>query len=301
MEQKNHSLLIEQNIPLEINQWDEIVRSLIMCTDTVWLHSTVEISHKLEDPVSNHLHCVLHDMADNGLVKFYSLESDNEECRRLSSRIISREEHMELYGAIIENINNANRSYADGLPDPERTSRIVECRNELWKFGIAALLDADLSVSYKDRKNQDYLNREMERMCIKADLTTELFRLFHVPCMAGLNTEDILRIRKKSKKHRHIISELSDRVNNGGTLTAEQVVNDEYKEIVESMYELVQSAAGNMAIKKMLGNTFINVFGIFFAPMAAIACGLDYYSYLMNRRKYGFVVFMSSLASGNKK
>ena len=147
MNKKDTALLIEKNSPTSIERWNEIIRSIIMFTDVVWLHSSLDISNEMDDSAKNHINIVLNELVECGLIKFYSLDSDEEKYRNNASRIITREEHMELYNSIIENVSDKNKRYIDDLPDPERTSRIVECRNELWRFGIATLLDADISIS----------------------------------------------------------------------------------------------------------------------------------------------------------
>lgn len=296
MKNKNNALLIEQNAQAAIGQWDEIVRSIIMFADVVWLHSALDISNRIDDASKNHIHNVLEELVENGLIKFYSLESDEDRYKDSASRVITKEEHMELYNSIVENVKDKDRIYVDNLPDPERTSRIVECRNELWRYGIATLLDADISVSYKNRGYKNYMSKEIDKMAINSELTAELFNLFNVPSLAHLRTEDILAIRKNAKKYRKNITELSVKVNNSVNENLGKVVQDEYQEFIGSLNELAQSAAGNKAIKRMTGNTFINVVGLFFPPMAALACGLDYYSYFKDRKKYGFVLFMNSLA-----
>lgn len=296
MNKKDTALLIEKNSPTSIERWNEIIRSIIMFTDVVWLHSSLDISNEMDDSAKNHINIVLNELVECGLIKFYSLDSDEEKYRNNASRIITREEHMELYNSIIENVSDKNKRYIDDLPDPERTSRIVECRNELWRFGIATLLDADISISYKNRGNKNYMSKEIDKMAINSKLTTELFKLFNVPSLAHLSAEEILGIRKNAKKHRKVIADLSVKVNNSVDEDLTKVVQEEYQEFIISLNELAKSAAGNSAIRRMTGNTFINVVGIFFPPMAALACGLDYYSYFKNRKKYGFVLFMNSLA-----
>lgn len=296
MTKRNTALLIEQNSPTTIERWDEIIRSIIMFSDVVWLHSSLDISNKMDDSSKNHINIVVNELVENGLIKFYSLESDECKYRNNASRVITKEEHMELYNSIIENVKDKDRKYIDNLSDPERTSRIVECRNELWKFGIATLLDADISVSYKNRGSKDYMSKEIDKMAINSKMTTELFKLFNVPSLAHFNTEEILAVRKNAKKYRKVITDLSAKVSNSVDEDLGKVVQEEYKEFILSLNELAKSAAGNKAIKRMAGNTFINVVGIFFPPMAALACGLDYYSYFKDRKKYGFVLFMNSLA-----
>lgn len=296
MNNNNNALLMEQNAPTSIGRWDEIVRSIIMFSDVVWLHSSLDISNKIDESSKNHIYIVLNELVENGLIKFYSLESDECKYKNGSSRIITEKEHMELYNSIVENVKDKDRIYVDNLPDPERTSRIVECRNELWRYGIATLLNADISVSYKNRGSKNYIGKEIDKMAINSELTTELFKLFNVPSLAHLCTEDILAIRKNAKKHRRIITELSVKVNNSIDENLGKMVQEEYQEYIFSLNELAQSAAGNRAIKRMTGNTFINVVGLFFPPMAALACGLDYYSYFKDRKRYGFVLFMNSLA-----
>lgn len=295
MSRRDTALLVEQNSPATISQWDEIIRAIIMFADVVWLHSSLDIAYEMDDSTKNHLNTVLNELVEGKLIKFYSLESDESIYRNNASRVITKEEHMDLYNSIVEKVKDKERLYVDNLNDPERTSRIIEHRNELWRFGIATLLDANISISYRNRGSKDYLRKEIDKMAIKSELTTELFRLFNIPSLAHLSTSDILAVRKNARKYRKVINDLFIKADHGDE-DLRKVVQEEYNEFISSLNELVQTAAGNKAIKRLAGNTFINVAGIFFPPMAALACGLDYLNYFKDRKKYGFVLFMNSLA-----
>ena len=162
MSRRDTALLVEQNSPATISQWDEIIRAIIMFADVVWLHSSLDIAYEMDDSTKNHLNTVLNELVEGKLIKFYSLESDESIYRNNASRVITKEEHMDLYNSIVEKVKDKERLYVDNLNDPERTSRIIEHRNELWRFGIATLLDANISISYRNRGSKDYLRKEID-------------------------------------------------------------------------------------------------------------------------------------------
>ena len=75
----------------------------------------------------------------------------------------------------------------------------------------------------------------------------------------------------------------------------EKIVQEEYQDYISSLNDLANSAAGNKGIKRVMGNMLINVIGIFLPVTTALTCGLDFYNYFKDRKKYGFVLFMNSL------
>ena len=78
MPKKDSALLIEQNMPTSLERWDDIVRAVVMFTDVVWLHSALDISNKIDDSSKHHISIVLNELVEDGIIKFYSLESDED-------------------------------------------------------------------------------------------------------------------------------------------------------------------------------------------------------------------------------
>ena len=131
------SILVEQKSLISCFQWEEILRDIIMFSDTVWLHrSAVAFDNTLDPSIQRHLEWVYNDLIDANIIQFYSFESDSDKECQEATKVITHEEHLDLYNSIIEKIQNPNTYTTDSLPDPERTSRIVERRNELWKYGL---------------------------------------------------------------------------------------------------------------------------------------------------------------------
>ena len=299
MQKTSYSLLVEQKSPISIVQWDEIVRNLVMFSDTIWLHrSAVAFDQNLDTALGRHYELVYHDLIDAGLIQFYSFESDSDFDCMNSSRVITREEHLKLYDTIIDKVNDPNKYLYDSLQDPERTSRIIEQRNELWKYGIATLLESEITFNYK------YSNRispEITNRSLNSKMTTELFSAFGISSLSHLDAKEIMALRKESQKHRKTIQDITTKARTGPNTTITKVVNDEYREAIEKINQLATDVAGNGAIRNLVLNSTINIVSliplssIVLVPLTALVCGRDLFEFFRSRKKYGFVLFMNTL------
>lgn len=296
-----NSLLIEQNGLVSIPQWEEIVRSVIMFSDRLWFHNSLpSFDTKLDTSISRHIMIAFNELAESGLISSYSFESDTEAEKKKASRVITREEHMELYNSIIERVQDPNTLTLDTLQDPERTSRIVEKRNELWKFGLATILDSDISMICKGVKSIN-INSEIANRSLNSQLTNELFSAFEIPTLSHLTANDIVNLREKAKKYRKTLIGLTTKARIDQSSTISSVVENEFNEVFNRMKDLADDAAGNGAIKKLIISSVLNLTGliplsfIVVAPLTALLCGKDLYGFIVDRKKYGFVLFMNSV------
>ena len=299
MHETSYSLLVEQKSPISIIQWDEIVRNLIMFSDTIWLHrSAVAFDQNLDTALERHYELVYSDLIDAGLIKFYSFESDSDIDCKNSSRVITREEHLKLYDTIIDKVNEPHKYLYDSLQDPERTSRIIEQRNELWKYGLATLLESEISFNYKNTKRID---PEITNRSLNSKMTSELFTAFGISSLSHLDANDIITLRSNSQKHRKTIQDITTKARTDPNTTITKVVNDEYKEAIEKINQLATDVTGNGAVKNLVINSTINIVSlipfsyIILVPLTALVCGKDLFEFLRSRKKYGFVLFMNTL------
>ena len=301
----SYALLVEQKAPISTPQWDNIVKNLVMFSDKIWLHrAAVEFDSRLDTALMRHYEMVYNELVEADLIQFYSFESDsNEDCSN-SSRIITKEEHVELYNTIIDKVSVPNQYSYDSLQDPERTSRIVERRNELWKYGLATLLDSEISVDCQLAKK---IGSEISNRSLNSAMTNELFSAFDISSLTHLNTKDIIELRNKAQKHRKTIQDITIRARIDPNTTITDVVNNEYKDAIQKINELTADIAGVGAIKKLLLNSTINIVGlvplsyVVLVPLTALICGKDLFDFLKSRKKYGFVLFMNSLRGKSLK
>lgn len=301
------SLLIEQNAPISISQWEEVIRSIIMFSEKIWLHySSVEFARFNEIAIDRHIMLTFNELVEEGLIQFYGFDSDNDYEKKKSNRIITKEEHLTLYYAIIEKLQNPGALSIDTLPDPERTSRIIEKRNELWKYGLSTILDSDISALYKNLTITN-LHSEIANRSLNPKLTSEVFSTFEISSLSHLSAKDIIDFRKKAEKHRKVFTNLVSTANSNQSFSTEMLVENEFKKSIEHINELAVDAAGNGAIKKLIASTTLNLVGliplsfIVVVPITAILCGKDLFEFIASRKKYGFVLFMNSLKAKSLK
>lgn len=300
MRNSESALLIDQTSPISLMQWDEIIRDLVMFSDVVWLHKpAVSFDSKLDVGLQRHFEYVYNELAEAGLIRFYAYESDEITDIGSVSRVITREEHMELYNSVVEKVRVPSFCTLDHLQDPERTSRIVEGRNELWKYGIATLLDSEISSSYNGvHKN---LSEIMYNRSINTKMANELFSAFNISSLSHLSTEEIIRLSNKGKKYRKTFQNMTVKALTNPNETVSSVVNKELREVIEKINQLANDSAGNGAVKSLILNTTLNLGGLIpfsqvvLVPLTALLCGKDLFEFLKSRRKYGFVLFMNSL------
>lgn len=296
----NLSILVEQKSLVSCFQWEEILRDIIMFSDKVWLHrSAVAFDNTLDISIQRHLEWVYNELIEANVIQFYSFESDSDKECKEASRVITHEEHMELYNSIIEKIQNPNAYTNDSLQDPERTSRIVEKRNELWKYGLATLLDAQISLSCENPKIS--ISSEIDKRSLNHKMASELFSAFDITTLSHLNAIEILDLKKISKKHRRILTDLTIQAQVNPNTDISDLVAKELNDSIAKINELASNVAGSGAVKALITNTALNFAGLIpftyavIIPLTVILCGKDLFEFFRSRKKYGFVLFMNSL------
>mgnify|MGYP004551914209 CR=1 FL=1 len=295
------SILVEQKSLISCFQWEEILRDIIMFSDTVWLHrSAVAFDNTSLDPsIQRHLEWVYNELIDANIIQFYSFESDSDKECQDATRVITHEEHLDLYNLIIEKIQNPNTYTTDSLPDPERTSRIVERRNELWKYGLATLLDAQISLSCENPRIP--IPSEIDKRALNHKLASELFSAFDITTLSHLNAKELLDLKKVSEGHRKILTDLTTQAQINPNTNISDLVAKELNDSITKINEMASNVAGNGAIKSLIANTALNFAGLIpftyaiLIPLTAVLCGKDLFEFFRSRKKYGFVLFMNSL------
>ncbi len=294
------SILVEQKSLISCFQWEEILRDIIMFSDTVWLHrSAVAFDNTLDLGIQRHLEWVYNDLIDANIIQFYSFESDSDKECREATKVITHEEHLDLYNSIIEKIQNPNTYTTDSLPDPERTSRIVERRNELWKYGLATLLDAQISLSCENPRIP--ISSEIDKRALNHKMASELFSAFDITTLSHLNAIEILDLKKVSEKHRKILTDLTTQAQINPNANISDLVSKELNDSITKINEMASNIAGSGAVKSLIANTALNFTGLIpftyavLIPFTAVLCGKDLFEFFRSRKKYGFVLFMNSL------
>ncbi len=294
------SILVEQKSLISCFQWEEILRDIIMFSDKVWLHrSAVAFDNSLDSSVQRHLEWVYNELIDANIIQFYAFESDSDKECQEATRVITHEEHMELYNSMIEKIQNPNAYTTDSLPDPERTSRIIERRNELWKYGLATLLDTQISLSCENPYIP--ISSEIDKRALNHKLASELFSAFDITTLSHLNATEILDLKNISQKHRKVLTDLTTQAQTNPNTNISDLVAKELSDSITKINEMAISMAGSGAVKSLITNTALNFAGLIpftyavIVPLTAVLCGKDLFEFFRSRKKYGFVLFMNSL------
>ena len=292
---------MEQDTFLSIARWDEMIRSAVMFSDVIWLHESLNIDYRIAPEMRNHINMTANELIDAKIIKHYALESDGAVACKNAEKVITQEEHLRLYDIIIKRVKGEKSFDPDNLADPERTSRIIEKRNELWKFGVASLLDSNISTACKSITKRD-IERDIASRSIKTELTSKLFKMFSIGGLSHLTTSEIIQLQKQGKKFRNIVQELAvsaftDAM--GGNISV--VAENAFDEQIKVINELLQATAGAKGIKKLLLTLVKNFAGLIpltlpiLIPTTALQCGDDLRCFFSDRKKYGFILFMNTL------
>ena len=286
------ALLVEPTNGVTLVTLDEIARALLTFSDRVYVHSAVRVA-PLGGPTESHVRSTVADLADAGLVQYFALESDSAEEIRSADRVISEADHLDLYNAIVGRVQSGTTHYRDHLSDPERTSRIVEQRNELWRFGLATLLDAELSRGIP-QSSPIQVEHELRSLSINAELASELFHSVGVRSLAHLTVDDILIHRKEGKKFRKEFNLLALEAENEPDSGARVVAAREHEKYMKQLTEIARETTGNGAVKNLVEKSAVNVLGVFFSSIAAISATADLIDFFRNRSRLQFLLYLQS-------
>jgi hypothetical protein len=286
-------------IPASDNKRDrlleQIYRSLLTFHDVVYVRSSAVQSDRLGDRVIAELH-------DAGLVRLLGLESDPPSLISASDLVLPAEVHLTIANSIAEAISTRPYVPSDGLPDPERASRVVERRVTLWNVGVAMHLAADLGhFAPHGIVTEQAIQTEGTHLGLQLDVSDLLFAVFRIASLSGLTVDELVTLRKQLPKVRKQIRQLME---GHARLSSDPAEREQsLVAIEESIYELQSQVLDSVARSRGVAGRLrlgagllLDVVGLFFYQLSIVGMFADLAEFLWDARKDRLVLYMHSIS-----
>jgi hypothetical protein len=274
---------------------EQIHRALLTFHDVVYVRSSLAQSGLAGARL-------IAELREAGLVQLIGLESDPAPALDVSDVVLASQLHIDLAAAIDEAVSARPFIPSDGLPDPERTSRIVERRVMLWNVSLATHLTADLGHFMPRRLlTEDAVTSEGAVLGLELDVSDLLFALFRVPSVGGLSVEELITLRRDLPKARRQIKKLVDahRPRTSDPSERQQSLAAIEAGIYELQDELLDALARSRGVQGGLrtgAGLFLDVAALFFYPASFAGVFADLAEFLWNTRKDRLVLYMHSIS-----
>jgi len=282
---------------LSIDDWANIVHSIVTYADKIWLNTECCFPKEISKSNNNFLDLssTIADLKDAGIIRTWQFEDYLHSSDRSITRIIGNNEHRMLHEEISRSIIEMSKNI--GPDDAYRyntQSKFVDARNQLLHLGLASLCDADGLVYNRSKPNEipsHLLNYEN----VLKKYTHQLFKEFSIGDLSKLSSSDIIELRSLSKYFR-------DRVNSlvkakilplqrldSKILEDCQNLHNEYE---YHLQELVREKQGKNTITEITKDAIVNSVGLFVPVISLIPSVEKALNWAKGRNQRGFLAYM---------
>jgi hypothetical protein len=242
------------------------------------------------------------ELHDAGLVQLLGLESDPPALLNASDIILPGEIHLPLVNSIDNTISTRPHIPRDGLPDPERASRIVERRVTLWNVGLAMHLGADLGhFASGGVSTEQAIQREGTYLGLRLDVSDLLFAVSGVASVSSLSVDELVTLRKQLPKVRKQITRLAEdhaRLSSDPAEREESLdaIADSIRELQAQVLDSVARRRGIQGGVRLAAGLMLDVVGLFFYQFSIVGMFGDVAEFLWDARKDRLVLYMHSIS-----
>lgn len=283
---------------LTTDDWDQIVHSIITYGDKIWLKSGIKFSPRIDQKILRDMEITYQELKDENIIVTWdfeiskSFQHDNSKL----SKVITHNEHKELYNAINEtiahNVTGKNDFSLGG--DTKIVTKFIEVRQELWNIGLASCCEAtgiiNRSTIVTNMLASDLFSYELGIN----KYTNYLFKQFRIPSLCGLSTKAILELRKQSQYLRKKVDSLTkNRLLEYGMQNREILkdCNELYSNYLDGVKSLMKEKNQNGVFKELI----INVSGLFVPIIGFLPLSKKLVDWLKDKNHTGFIMYMLHL------
>lgn len=304
MASSSNILFFSGDTSLSISEWEQIVHSLITYGRTIWLHADSELSPNLPPEISVKLKTTYNELIEAKTIRTWELEASKHRLPRPSSsnsRIISTKEHCSLYESINYAVLEKSEKLVESLShkqEVERTSKLIDFRQELWNLGIATLCGSSAIVyqriSPKSPPYSSYYKYEL----LNKRYTKRLFKKFRLPSLYLLSASDIIELQKISSGLRSKIDSLIlSRISNLGI--PNELISEDcdklFGEFLESMEEMISEKTKKGIATGITKDVVIGTTGLVLPVVGALSIVEKLGNWFTNKDRHSFVLYMQEL------
>lgn len=297
------SILYCDKPEIGLNELGHIYLALITSADRIFINKNVSISKNLKTIAINHIENGIQTLLDKGLLRFWTYPNDIPS-QKQPNVVVFPEKDYSLWNNIINEVflrgANLKSIFSTGKDDyalptilEERTSKIIAIRKEYWSLATCSVLNIDhILNSYGswepnlfDASISDY-NR------LHKPLTQKLFDIYGIPNLCVLSGNDVVNLNKNNKLFintiRAKINKYSNSSSDNGTINFAH--DDLIRELLGILDDNIKSRAG-----MFVEGLFWNALGLFIPPASFVPNANEFFTELSQKRKYGFLYFMSKV------
>lgn len=275
--------------------WESILHSIITYSDKIWLNSNYKFSDQIESNKTSKFLSILNDLKEEGIVLTWQLESNLHNSDNSISRVITNDEHRNLYNEINQTIVNGCKG------DFDIQSKFVEARHELFYLGLTRICEAHgITCNKLEASNlisrlcsQEYISYEN----ILKKYSYHLFQEFSIGNLSKLSSSDIIKLRSSSKYYRNRVNACIQKKLLPLQKLDEEIINDcknLYRECEDHLREcLVKNHEWRDTLKKSSNDLKLAVIGIF-TPYPAFIPPIERVirQFRKDPTKEGFLIYM---------
>jgi hypothetical protein len=301
MKDKSNSLELfySDSSHLLIDDWANIVHSIVTYADKIWLNEECCFFKKAfqHNDDFRGLSSTIADLRDAGIIKTWQFEDYLQSSDGSITRIIGNNEHRMLHEEISQSIiDMSKRIGSDNASRYNTQSKFVDARNQLLHLGLASLCDADGLVYNRNRIRPNEISSQLlDYENVYKKYTNQLFKEFSIGDLSKLSSSDIIELRSLSKYFR-------DRVNSfvKAKVLPLQGLDSKILEDCQNLYgeyechlqELVREKQGKHTVIEIIKDTLINSVGIFIPAASFVPSVEKVVNWAKDRNQRGFLAYM---------
>lgn len=290
--ENQYQLYLSSNGEVALADWQQIVHSLVTYGDSVWIPADYGVAPNLPNDIATRVRRNLNELIQADLVRLWSYEESAD--ANNASVVLTSGARQDLKDQIDDTVfSETDALMHSGSPrEIDTASRIIEYRHELWNLGLASLCNADGVVYGREttRHGNKGAGTQYEEMNRK--YCERLFEQFEIPSLVNLTCDDILKVRTDVSSFRRRIDK---------TLVQHPSIDlDDAALIAEcrSLFkEYLEVAGASLQDRARLVNSdlVLNVVGIVLPVAGVGSIAMRFCSWLKNRGKYRFALYMHRL------
>jgi len=297
-------LFFSGDTSLSINEWEQIVHSLITYGSTIWLHADSELSPNLPPEISVKLKITYNELIEAKKIKTWELEASKHRLPKLSSsssRIISTKEHRSLYESINFTVLEKSEMLVESLShkqEVERTSKLIDFRQELWNLGIATLCGSGAIVYQRISPRSPPYSSYYKYELLNKRYTQCLFKKFRLPGLYLLSARDIIELQKISSGLRSKIDSLILTRISGVGIPDELISEDcdkLFAEFLVSIEDMISEKTKKGTVSGITKDVVIGATGLVLPVVGALPIAEKLGNWFMNKGIHSFVLYMLEL------
>lgn len=300
-------ILYNDKPEIGLSELSNIYLALISLADIIYINKDIKISSHLDIKIHKHIDDNIEYLKDEGLLKIWTWPHMTPSLNSPDLAIFPEQDYLFWSKLINETFlqgNNltsifdiANAQYGvQKQIREERSSKIVAIKKEYMTFAICCALKLDQILNnygqyQTDWSKTDYIKYSRQ----KKPLIKKIFSSYGIPPLWPLMGKDVKKLHNQNMDFRAVIDIKALQIG-----TKQYTTNKAFEDISSILFNFLDERISEN-FKSKLASFLMNVLGLYFTPASFIPNVNDTITELSNRKKFGFVYFMSNIKKMSQK